>query len=465
MGQADLSLGDGTLAPYPGLAATLAHGMDFFDRPAGVVIPQFASSLSASLGGPSSDGTQDSQAPSPDQNAAPVASTITSSRDYDHFSDPVASPAATSPYDGFSDAVGRVPPGVLSSGAAASSQASWRPSPELLPVWHPAQPSADALASAEEVARADPFYADPAQNAEVFKGIKQLPKDADDAARAAANILTFGQADRLAAYLETNTGIGGVSGDYDANLEAEQYRTEHANSTAAAIGSFAGFGLGAGATNALLRGGRAVAGELLPYASRIVPQFGRLTRTAEEAEALAQDAKLAGNAAQGASDGAGEVGAANSSNAVATEAAGRGASAAAETEASATDALDLEKALPDESGVTPRPFRFMKKWNAEDRAAADMKALQLRSLPVRRAPPAPRPPCSAAKVWKDAGREIPPGHDVDHIVDLQLDGTHTLDNMQLLPSTVNRSLGAQVANRIKNLPIGTLIKGWTIGDE
>jgi len=79
VGQADRSPGDGTLAPYPGLAATLAHGMDFFDRPSGVLIPQIASSLTASLGEASADGAQDWQARGMDQDAA-APSSITSSR-------------------------------------------------------------------------------------------------------------------------------------------------------------------------------------------------------------------------------------------------------------------------------------------------------------------------------------------------------------------------------------------------
>jgi hypothetical protein len=37
-------------------------------------------------------------------------------------------------------------------------------------------------------------------------------------------------------------------------------------------------------------------------------------------------------------------------------------------------------------------------------------------------------------------------------------------NMQPLPSSVNRSLGPQIAHRIKNLPIGTFIEKWTLGD-
>ena len=123
MGQADPSLGDGTLAPYPGLAATLARGMDFFDRPSGVVIPQFASSLSASLGGLSSEGAQTSQASADQGDAAPPP--ITSSRDYDRFSDPLAtsSPAANA-YGQFSDAVASGPRSVGGpfSDAVASSQ-------------------------------------------------------------------------------------------------------------------------------------------------------------------------------------------------------------------------------------------------------------------------------------------------------------------------------------------------------
>jgi len=117
VGQADLSMGDGTLTPAPGLAAILTHGMDFFDRPSGVVIPQFASSLAASLGNQSADGTQDGQVPSANENAA-APGTTTSSRDYDQFSDPVPNwvPAAGA-YDEFSDVVtGAAPPrGVDSS--------------------------------------------------------------------------------------------------------------------------------------------------------------------------------------------------------------------------------------------------------------------------------------------------------------------------------------------------------------
>ena len=124
MGQADFSLGDGVLAPYPGLAATLAHGTDFFDRPSGVVIPQFASSLSASLGGQSSR-RHSKPASATRIRATPRTTPTTSTLDYDHFSDPVASSSpAASAYDQFSDAVASAPRSVggFFSDAVASSQ-------------------------------------------------------------------------------------------------------------------------------------------------------------------------------------------------------------------------------------------------------------------------------------------------------------------------------------------------------
>jgi hypothetical protein len=105
----------------------------------------------------------------------------------------------------------------------------------------------------------------------------------------------------------------------------------------------------------------------------------------------------------------------------------------------------------------------MGKWDAEALAQADIKAAQLRSLEGR-VIAAVRPSEPAPDIWRRAGRIIPPRHDIDHILDLQLGGTHTLDNLQPLLSTVNRSLGSQVAHRIKALPIGTFVKNWTIGN-
>lgn len=45
--------------------------------------------------------------------------------------------------------------------------------------------------------------------------------------------------------------------------------------------------------------------------------------------------------------------------------------------------------------------------------------------------------------------------DVDHITDLQLGGLDTSSNLWGLNKSVNRSLGSQVSQRIRNLPAGT----------
>lgn len=55
---------------------------------------------------------------------------------------------------------------------------------------------------------------------------KSLLQSVDDYVRAAANGMTFGLADRLAAAAGAVTGIGGKAGDYAGNLKNEQARTE-----------------------------------------------------------------------------------------------------------------------------------------------------------------------------------------------------------------------------------------------
>jgi len=64
---------------------------------------------------------------------------------------------------------------------------------------------------------------------------------------------------------------------------------------------------------------------------------------------------------------------------------------------------------------------------------------------------------SASSRYNRAGNTVPPGHDVDHVQDLQLGGSDTLSNMLPLDSSVNRSLGSQIHHQIKNLPTGTVI--------
>jgi hypothetical protein len=48
--------------------------------------------------------------------------------------------------------------------------------------------------------------------------------------------------------------------------------------------------------------------------------------------------------------------------------------------------------------------------------------------------------------------------DVDHILDLQLGGKSVLSNLKLLDRSVNRSLGAQIANRMEGMDYGTAVR-------
>lgn len=65
----------------------------------------------------------------------------------------------------------------------------------------------------------------------------------------------------------------------------------------------------------------------------------------------------------------------------------------------------------------------------------------------------------ASQTYKDAygNNAVPTGYDVDHIVDLQLGGKDTLENMRPLDRSVNRSMGAQIQYLIKDLKPGTVI--------
>jgi hypothetical protein len=55
--------------------------------------------------------------------------------------------------------------------------------------------------------------------------------------------------------------------------------------------------------------------------------------------------------------------------------------------------------------------------------------------------------------------------DVDHIVDLQLNGKDILSNLRMLDRSTNRSIGPQITHQIKNLPEGTKIDQVIIKDK
>jgi hypothetical protein len=111
-------------------------------------------------------------------------------------------------------------------------------------------------------------------------------------------------------------------------------------------------------------------------------------------------------------------------------------------------------------------LRYKPGWSPEQIAAADAKVAALneaarageaaRALPVRGG-------TSAAARYRAACGPVPANCDVDHVLDLQLGGEDVLGNMNPLDSSVNRSLGAQIWNAIRDLPTGTKIDRVTIG--
>jgi hypothetical protein len=62
-------------------------------------------------------------------------------------------------------------------------------------------------------------------------------------------------------------------------------------------------------------------------------------------------------------------------------------------------------------------------------------------------------------VWRGSGNIVPPKADIDHLIDLQLGGMDDISNMGPLNYSVNRSLGPQIANQLKGIPIGTCVYG------
>ena len=87
-------------------------------------------------------------------------------------------------------------------------------------------------------------------------------------------------------------------------------------------------------------------------------------------------------------------------------------------------------------------------WTPVQRAAADDKVAALNAsgnlvvTKVKRGK-------SASSTWSKAGNSKPGGSDIDHTVDLQLGGADDILNMNPLDLSVNRSLGSQIASRIK----------------
>ena len=108
-------------------------------------------------------------------------------------------------------------------------------------------------------------------------------------------------------------------------------------------------------------------------------------------------------------------------------------------------------------------LKYKKGWSAENVREADAKLIALSEANTLKTP-VNRSGTSARAMYKKAygNNSIPKGYDVDHIIDIQLGGSTTLDNLAPLNQSVNRSLGAQINNAIKKFPNGTSFGNFTI---
>ena len=108
-------------------------------------------------------------------------------------------------------------------------------------------------------------------------------------------------------------------------------------------------------------------------------------------------------------------------------------------------------------------LKYKDGWTAAQKAEADAKVKALTEANTVKTP-ATRSGTSASSRYKSAyGNDtVPNGYDVDHTIDLQLGGADDILNMNPLDTSVNRSLGVQIKNAIRDYDVGTVFDKFTI---
>ena len=125
----------------------------------------------------------------------------------------------------------------------------------------------------------------------------------------------------------------------------------------------------------------------------------------------------------------------------------------------------VKVSTPSESSSKPVDIELKHKegWTPVQKAEAEAKLKALSEAYTVKTP-VNRSGTSASSRYKSVyGKaSVPIGYDVDHVIDLQLGGADVIVNMEPLDRSVNRSLGAQIQNAIKNYPDGTVFGRFTI---
>lgn len=123
----------------------------------------------------------------------------------------------------------------------------------------------------------------------------------------------------------------------------------------------------------------------------------------------------------------------------------------------------LQKAIKSGTGSVDIELKYKDGWTAAQKAEADVKVKALSDATTVKTP-ANRGGTSASSRYKSAydKSSVPSGYDVDHTIDLQLEGADDILNMNPLDMSVNRSLGVQIKNAIKDYPDGTVFGQFMI---
>ena len=123
----------------------------------------------------------------------------------------------------------------------------------------------------------------------------------------------------------------------------------------------------------------------------------------------------------------------------------------------------LQKAIKGGTGSVDIELKYKDGWTAAQKAEADAKVKALSDATTVKTP-ANRGGTSAFSRYKSAydKSSVPSGYDVDHTIDLQLEGADDILNMNPLDMSVNRSLSVQIKNAIKDYPDGTVFGQFMI---
>ena len=121
------------------------------------------------------------------------------------------------------------------------------------------------------------------------------------------------------------------------------------------------------------------------------------------------------------------------------------------------------KLIDNGDGTFDAELSYKKNWTDEQKFEANKKCKALSEANTFKTP-VERKVSPSTEYKKVFGKDsVKPGQDVDHIQDLQLNGVDdVIKNGSPLDSSVNRSLGSQIAYLLKNIDYGTIIKNFTI---